>query len=161
MGAALLLKAASIAGAPPTMMASIKSRLVDAIDDDAASYQAVMTARKLPRDSDAERATRTAAIQRAFRDATEVPLTIMRLSAAALTEARSLAPRVHRSTVADVTVAIMLLRTGFEGARATVFANVGGLADAMHAATVMDECSRLSEEAAAGSEEAERLLRVG
>ena len=160
MGVALLMKAASLAGAPLDTLAGIEARLVDAIDDDAEAYQGVMTARKRPRDSEAERAVRTAAIQQALHHATDVPLTIMRLSAEALTEARSLAPRVHRSTVADATVAVMLLRAGFEGARATVDANLGALTDATHTANVKEECSRLSEEAASGLEEAERLLRV-
>lgn len=161
MGAALLMKAASIAGVSLDRLAGVEARLVDAIDDDAAAYQAVMAARKQPKDSEAERARRTAAIQQALRHATDVPLTIMRLSAEALTEARTLAPRVHRSTVADVTVAVMLLRAGFEGARATVVANLGTLTDAAHSAKVKDECIRLSEEAVSGSGEAERLLRVG
>ena len=160
MGAALLMKAASIAGVSSDTLAGVEARLVDAIDDDAAAYQAVMTARKQPRDNEAQRSARTAAIQLALRHATDVPLTIMRQSAEALTEARALAPRVHRSTIADVTVAVMLLRAGFEGARATVYANLGALTDAAHLTTVKDECSRLSEEAAAGSEEAERLLRL-
>jgi len=160
MGAALLMKAASIAGVSPERLAGVEAGLVDAIDDDAAAYQAVMAAIKQPRDREAERARRTAAIQQALRHATDVPLTIMQLSAKALTEARTLAPRVHRSTVADVTVAVMLLRAGFEGAHATVVANLGVLTDAAHTTTVKDECIRLSEEAVSGSNEAERLLRV-
>ena len=85
----------------------------------------------------------------------------MRLSADALTEAHALAPRVHRATAADATVAVFLLRAGFDGARATVDANLGGLADAEYVATAKNECSRLLEQAARWSEEAERLLRVG
>jgi formiminotetrahydrofolate cyclodeaminase len=161
MGVALLIKAASVAGIQQQTLAAVKAQLVDAIDDDATAYQDVMTALKQPRDGQADRALRAAAIQRALRHATDVPLTIMRLSADALTEACSLAPRIHRSTAADVTVAVMLLRTGFEGARATVGANLDGLKDADYQATVKAECSRLSETAVHGSEEAERLLRVG
>ena len=118
------------------------------------------TAQKQPRDSQAARTLRTTAIQLALRHATDVPLSIMRLSAEALTEAHSLAPRIHRSTIADVTVAVMLLRAGFEGAQMTVDANLSGLADAEHATTVRDECGRLSERAAWGLAEAERLLRL-
>ena len=161
MGTALLVKAASIAGVSPDTLAGVEARLVAAIDADASAYQAVMTARKQPRDTEAERAGRTAAIQQALRHATDVPLTILRLSAEALTEARTLAPRVHRSTVADVTVAVMLLRAGFEGARATVVANLGALTDAAHTTAVKGECIRLSEEAVSCLNEAERLLRVG
>jgi formiminotetrahydrofolate cyclodeaminase len=162
IGVALLMKVASVAGVPRHPLAGIQAQLVDAIDDDATAYQDVVTAYKRPRDSQADRALRTAAVQRALVHATDVPLTIMRLSAEALTEARSIAPKIHRSTAADATVALLLLRAGFEGARTTVDANLSGLADAEHAVTVRDECRRLSEKAAQGSGEAERLLlRVG
>jgi formiminotetrahydrofolate cyclodeaminase len=160
-GVALLVKAAAIAGVPQHTLAGIKAQLVDAIDDDAAAFRGVIAARKQPRESEAERTLRTGAIQQALRHATEVPLGIMRLSAEALSEAHALAPRVHRATAADAAVGVLLLRAGFEGARATVDANLGGLADAEYTASARNECSRLSEQAARGSEEAERLLRVG
>ena len=160
IGAALLMKAASIAGVPQDSLVGIEAQLVDAIDGDARAFGDVMAARKQPRDTQAERTLRTTAIQLALRHATDVPLSIMRLSAEALTEAHSLAPRIHRSTIADVTVAVILLRAGFEGARTTVVANLGGLADLQHAATVRDECGRLSEQAERGSGGAEQLLRV-
>jgi len=161
IGAALLMKAASVAAVPQHALAAIEAQLVDAIDDDAAAYQDVLAARKQPRDSQDERALRKAAMQRALRHATDVPLAIMRLSAEALAEALALAPRVHRSMFADVTVAVTLLRAGFEGARATVDANLNGLDDAEHAARVRDEGHLLSEKAEQGADEARRLLRVG
>jgi methenyltetrahydrofolate cyclohydrolase len=160
IGVALLRKAAAVAGVPQHALAGIEAQLVDAIDDDAVAYQHVMAARKQPRDSQAERTLRIAAVQRALRRATDVPLGIMRLSAEALTEAHLLTPRIHRSAVADVTVAVMLLRAGFDGAHATVDANLGGLVDAEHARTVKEECVRLCDQAARGSEEAGRLLRI-
>jgi glutamate formiminotransferase/formiminotetrahydrofolate cyclodeaminase len=160
MGVALLIKAAAVADVPQHTLAGIEAQLVHAIDDDASAFGDVIAAQKQPRGSQAERALRTTAIQSALRHATDVPLSIMRLSAEALTEARALAPRIHRSTIADVTVAVMLLRAAFEGARATVVANLSGLADAQQATTVRDECGRLSEQAERDSGEAERLLRV-
>jgi formiminotetrahydrofolate cyclodeaminase len=158
MGVALLMKAAAVAGVPQNTLVGVEAQLVDAIDGDARAYGEVIAAQKQPRDSQAERALRTSAIQLALRRATDVPLGIMRLSAEALSEAPSLAPRIHRSTIADVTVAVLLLRAAFDGARATVVANLSALADAQHAGTVRDECGRLSEQAARGSGEAERLL---
>jgi formiminotetrahydrofolate cyclodeaminase len=161
IGVALLMKAAAVAAVPQHTLAGIEAQLTDAIDDDAAAYRDVLAARKQPRDSPTERALRTAAIQGALRHAIDVPLTIMRLSVEALTEVRSLAPRIHRSTVADVAVAATLLRAGFDGARTTVDANLDGLEDANQAASVRNECRLLSERAAQDSSEAERLLRVG
>src|SRR5262245_33240311 len=103
------MKAAAIAGVPGHTLAGIKAQLVVAIDDDATAFRDVIAAQKQARESQAERALRTAAIQQALRRATDVPLGIMRLSAEALSEAHVLAPRIHRATAADATVAVLLL----------------------------------------------------
>jgi len=161
IGVALLTKAALVAGVPHHRLAGIEAQLANAIDEDAKAYGDVMMARRQPRDTEQERDRRTAAIQQALRHATDVPLTIMRLSAEALDEAHTLAPRIHRSTVADAFVAIMLLRAGFDGARTTVHANLGGLTNTEDAATFRDESSRVSERATSALEDVERLLRFG
>ena len=150
-----------VAGVPHHRLAGIEAQLANAIDEDAKAYGDVMMARRQPRDTEQERDRRTAAIQQALRHATDVPLTIMRLSAEALDEAHTLAPRIHRSTVADAFVAIMLLRAGFDGARTTVHANLGGLTNTEDAATFRDESSRVSERATSALEDVERLLRFG
>src|SRR5689334_23697064 len=101
MGVALLMKVASVAGITQHSLAGIEMKLAGAIDGDAQAYEEVTTARRLPRDSETERTLRTAAIQRAMRHATDVPLAIMRSSAEAVMEAGSIIPRIHRSTAAD------------------------------------------------------------
>jgi len=161
MAVALLTKAALVAGVPHDTLAGIDTQLAGAIDEDAMAYREVMTARRQPRDTEEERALRAAAMQRALRHATDVPLTIMRLSADALDEAHTLASRIHRATMADAFVAVVLLRASFDGARATVHANLGGLTNAEDATTIRDESTRLSERAMLASGEAERLLRLG
>jgi formiminotetrahydrofolate cyclodeaminase len=161
IGVALLMKAAAVAGVAEHTLAGLKTQLVDAIDGDARAYMDVIAARRQPKQSEAERAFRAAGIQLALRRATDVPLAIMRLSADALAEARSLATRFHRSTVADVSVAIRLLRASFEGARTTVDANLGTLTDVEYATAAGSQSARLSEQAMRDVEEAERLLRIG
>ena len=161
MAVALLTKAALVAGLPHHKLAGINTQLAGAIDEDAMAYREVIAARRQPRDTEEDRALRAAAIQQALRHATDVPLTIMRLSAEALDEAHTLASRIHRSTMADALVAVVLLRASFDGARATVHANLGGLRNAEDAATIREESTRLSDRATLGSGEAERLLRLG
>src|SRR5262249_15207958 len=65
-------------------LAPLAEQLTDAIDADAAAYDAVVAAYKLPKSSPDEQQARTTAIQRALRAATDVPLGVMRLSAKAL-----------------------------------------------------------------------------
>ena len=60
---------------------SLRQRLLDAMADDVRVFDAVMAAYGMPRDDDAQKAARSAAIQRALCDATDVPLDCARLSA--------------------------------------------------------------------------------
>src|SRR5437764_775115 len=77
---------ASLAAASQSL-ASIRRQLIDAIDADAAAYDQVVAAYRVPKGSD-EDGARKAAIQRGLREATEVPLGVMRQCANALQEAQ-------------------------------------------------------------------------
>ena len=65
-------------------LAAIRDELTTAIDTDTAAYDQVVNAYKLPKATSDEQEARKAAIQRALRTATDMPLSVMRLSAAAL-----------------------------------------------------------------------------
>jgi formiminotetrahydrofolate cyclodeaminase len=155
------MMAAAIAGIEHASLSRIEERLIDAIDDDAIAYRYVVNAQRQPHDTEAERGLRAAAIHLALRGATEVPLSIMRLSASALYEATEVAARARRSTIGDIRVAVTLLRAGLEGAALTIGANLGALQDDGYISAVNAECRSLTERAAAAVAEAERLLRVG
>lgn len=159
-GTALLRMAAAIAGVDQQSLARIEERLIEAVDADADAYRHVIAAQRQPRDTEGERGLRAAAIQRALREATEVPLSIMRLSASALYEATEIAAHARRSTVGDIGVAVALLRAAIEGARLTIDANLGALTDAGYTDTVREEFRRLAERAEQAAAETERLLRV-
>ena len=159
-GTALLRMAASIAGVDQQSLARIEERLLAAVDADAAAYRYVIAAQRQPQDTAGERGLRAAAIQLALREATEVPLSIMRLSASALYEATEIATRARRSTVGDIGVAVELLRAATAGARLTIDANLGALTDAAYVETVREEFRTLAERAGEAAAETERLLRV-
>jgi formiminotetrahydrofolate cyclodeaminase len=159
-GTALLRMAAAIAGVDQQSLGRIEERLIDAIDADALAYRYVISAQRQPKDTEAERGLRTAAIQLALRGATEVPLSIMRLCSSALYEATEIAARARRSTVGDIAVAMALLRAAAEGARLTIDANLGAINDPAYVTTVREEFQTMSERAKMAAIEAERLLRV-
>ena len=52
----------------------LREQLLTAVEEDSDSYDEVSKAYKLPRDTDEQKAQRTAEIQKALRHATEVPL---------------------------------------------------------------------------------------
>jgi formiminotetrahydrofolate cyclodeaminase len=140
-------------------LAAIRATLTDAIDADTAAYDRVVAAYKMPKASAAEQSARKAAIQQALRAATDVPLGVVRLSAAALAESVAVAAHGHRAAASDVGVAVGLLQAGARGARLNVEINVGGVSDAEYAAAVTAETARVSEAAARAASEAEALLR--
>lgn len=142
-------------GAAAAKLADVQRELADAIDLDAAAYDQVVAAFKLPKGDDATIAERKARIERAIVGATEVPLGVMRLSAAALEQLRVIAAHGHRAAASDVGVAAALLGAGFRGARLNVEINLGSVKDAAYVDAVKREVVRLVDETAQSGESAE------
>jgi len=149
--AALSAAAASLDG--------IRARLTAAIDADADAYDGVVAAYKRPKATADEQAARKSAIQQALRAATDVPLEVMRLAAAAIEQAKTIAGNGHRAAASDVGVAAALLHAGLRGAALNIDINAGSVTDQAYVAAVREESARLSEGAARAAGEAEALLR--
>ena len=139
-------------------LADIREGLTGAIDADTAAYDRVVAAFKLPKASTNDQSARTAAIQQALRGATEVPLGVMRLSAAALDLSVAVAAHGHRAAASDVGVAVALLRAGTRGARLNVEVNLGSISDMEYTAAVAAEAARVSDGASRAADEADALL---
>jgi methenyltetrahydrofolate cyclohydrolase len=142
MGASLLIMVASLAksrnntdeerealGRARTAIADSRATLIALADKDAAAFDDVMAAFKLPKATDEDKAARSAAIQRGYRGATEVPLETLRIVTSALAQAETVAALGNRSATSDVGVAVGLLEAGAAGATANVEINLGGLKD--------------------------------
>ena len=121
----------------------ITARLTELADADAASFDAVMAAYKLPKASEEEKAARSKSIQAALRGATEVPLQTLRACAAALEPARVVLQHGNASAESDTGVAIGLLKAAAAGAAANVRINLGGLKDAQFTSATETETARL------------------
>ncbi len=172
MGASLLLMVAALPktrlgleadraalAVAASALTGLQQQLIEAIDADTAAYDAVVAAYKLPKGSDVEQAARKAAIQRALRGATDVPLGVMRLSALALKEALAVARHGHRAAASDVGVAAALLSAGVRGAHLNVTINLGSLNDGEFVGAAKAESERLAKDAAQAADAAERSLR--
>ena len=122
-----------------TALTGLRQKLMEAIDADTAAYDQVVAAYKLPKSSPEEQQVRKAAIQRALRAATDVPLGVMRLSADALEKSVIVAEHGHRAASSDVGVAIALLKAGAAGARLNVEINLDGITDAAYREAVTRE----------------------
>jgi glutamate formiminotransferase/formiminotetrahydrofolate cyclodeaminase len=108
----------------------LRGSLLAAAEEDAAAYLGVVAARRLPRDSEEERAARKAAIGEASVAATEVPLRVARLAAEVLDLAASIASIGNRNAVSDAGAASLLAAAAARGAALNVRINLPSLPDA-------------------------------
>jgi formiminotetrahydrofolate cyclodeaminase len=98
--------------------------LLDLAEEDAAAYAAVVAARRLPRDTEAQRGVRAAELRRAMAAATEVPLRTAQVAAEVLDMARRIAPIGNPNAVSDAGVAAELAAAAVRGALLNVRINL-------------------------------------
>jgi formiminotetrahydrofolate cyclodeaminase len=112
----------------------IAAELTEAIDRDAASYEAVLSAFKLPHSSAEETQQRERAIQSATRHAAEVPLEVAERSVALFERLGQLTAIAAASMKSDLEVARYMAAAGAHGALANVEINLEGITDMGYAA---------------------------
>jgi formiminotetrahydrofolate cyclodeaminase len=132
----------------------IRDTLVALIDDDSDAYKAVMKAMKLPKDSPDEKAARTAALQSALKDATDVPLDVMRAGQQALAGGVIVARNVYRVAASDVAMGIELLGASVRGAALSIEGNLSGIKDSAYTARVAAELEQLAADSARDADQA-------
>jgi formiminotetrahydrofolate cyclodeaminase len=121
-----------------------RADLLRLAEEDAAAYDAVVKARRLPRDSDAERAARGAAVRAAMLVAAEVPLRTAQAAAEVLELAERIAPIGNPNTASDAGVAAQLASAAVRGALLNVRINLPYLpADAPLSVAAPAEMARL------------------
>lgn len=129
-----------------------RQRLLHLAEEDAAAYETVVRARRLPRATDEERATRTAAVRAAMLAAATAPLETARTAVEVVELAERMVPLGNPVAVSDAGVAAQLARASVRGAVLNVQINLPYLApDEPLRTTAPAELERL-EEAAAGHE---------
>lgn len=113
----------------------LRLRLTQLVSDDAAAFDQVQAAHRLPKDSALEVATRNQAIQEAFKAASRTPLDTVAacLDALRLAEQAVAAGNVNAAT--DGAVGALLAYAGLQGAVLNVRVNLTSIADAEFIAT--------------------------
>lgn len=119
--------------------------LSEAIDRDAASYDAVLAAFKLPQGNSDEVRQRETAIQTATKGAAEVPLQVAESSVAIFERLGQLGAIAAASMKSDLEVARLMAVAGTRGALANVEINLEGLTDSAYVASVREKVSSLRE----------------
>jgi glutamate formiminotransferase / formiminotetrahydrofolate cyclodeaminase len=122
---------------------NLGEELAQAIDRDAASYDAVMAAFKLPQGNAEEASHREDAIQKATKGAAEVPLEVAEKAASLHNRMVQLEATAAASMKSDVRVARLMAVAGAKGALANVEINLDGLKDAGYAALMRSRVDEL------------------
>jgi len=131
---------------------ALREKLAEAIDADAEAFDVVMRAYGLPKQTEAEIATRDAAIQDALGSAIAAPLDCARLCREAIDLAVEASAKGNTSVISDGGVAVLAAHAGLRSSALNVLVNVKLLTDRSRAAPILAELDRLTDGAAALTE---------
>ncbi len=112
-----------------TELDDLRRDLSSAIEEDAESYERVVTARRLPRETEAERLQRTIAIDQAIKGATAVPLRTAESTLAVLELLDELVEIGKPEALPDVAVGAQMAMAAIRGASYIILANLEVLGD--------------------------------
>ncbi len=107
----------------------LRGQLEAYVELDAAAFGDVSSAYRLPRSTDAERASRLQAIQQALTGAAEVPLGTARVCRRVLDVCQTAAPLLNPAVISDVMVGGTLAYGALESAAINVEVNLAGMTD--------------------------------
>jgi formiminotetrahydrofolate cyclodeaminase len=109
---------------------SLRHRLLDLAEADSEAFDQVMAAYRLPKETDDEHAAHKAVIQRALKQATQVPLETAIACAAVLELIDQVLPKVNPNALSDGGAAALLAEAGMRGAQLNVTINLADIRDA-------------------------------
>ena len=132
-------------------MHAAAAELTAAIDRDAESYNAVLAAFKLPKETPEDARHREEAIQRATHGAAEVPMAVARKAADIFERLGQLESISNASMLSDLRVARLMAAAGARGALANVAINLDSITDASFVATMRKQANEIESRLSASS----------
>jgi formiminotetrahydrofolate cyclodeaminase len=106
---------------------TLRIELAQMVDEDAAAFERVMTALRMAKDTDGQKADRKKALEQALVDAATVPLAVMEMCLGAAKLAKPVALKGNTNAVSDAGVAALVARAGVHSAKLNVLINLGGI----------------------------------
>jgi glutamate formiminotransferase/formiminotetrahydrofolate cyclodeaminase len=126
----------------------LKEQLLHLVDDDTRAYNRVIIAMGMPKDSEAERREREAALQVAFLGALEVPWQVMKTAHAAFELLRAMAEQGNPASASDAGVGTLCARAAVRSAWLNVRTNAKSILQQRAIAGIMEEGAKLEADAA-------------
>jgi len=120
----------------------LRAKLAKAIDLDAEAYNEVIRAFKMPKDTEAQKAARSAKIQEAYKTAANVPLETVEMCRKVVDGLLLVAMKCNKNARSDAAVGLQCAYTGMLGAKMNVEVNLASINDSgyvMQARTRVEE----------------------
>jgi formiminotetrahydrofolate cyclodeaminase len=117
--------------------------LMASIDLDSKAYEGVIAAYRMPKETDAQKKTRSKAIQKALKKATDIPFDVANKSLIVLELAVEMSEKGYESAISDIGVAALLADTAVKGAIYNVKINTGSLNDQELATKINEDVAEL------------------
>ena len=104
---------------------ALKDRFVDVMDRDTEAFNVVSAAFGMPKETDEEKAARSAAIQKGLEGCTATPFEMMEIAVETLELTDSILGKSNDSAASDLGVSALSLRAAIQGAWLNVLINIG------------------------------------
>ena len=108
---------------------ALRSRLEALVGEDAAAYEQVRAAYRLPKDTSEQQTARAAAVQRAMQGASRTPLATMEACLSVMRLAEQVVTQGNPNAATDGAVGALLAHAGLQGAALNVQINLGNIDD--------------------------------
>jgi len=138
---------------------NLKDAFLHDVDRDTDAFNRVMAAARLPKKTDEDKAAREEAMQSANRDATLVPLDVLKRAWEAAQAARRIVEKGNRNSVSDGGVAALTARAAAEGAYLNVLINLPGITDEVFKAKTLKKAEEVRKQVVEHTEETVRLAK--
>jgi methenyltetrahydrofolate cyclohydrolase len=139
---------------------ALRHRLTGMIEDDVKAFDAVMGAYGLPKETDAEKMSRSAAIQEALKLATDVPLRCCQAAREVIDLAAVASARGNLGVISDAGVAVLAAYAALRSAALNVYTNAKLISDKAFADAKLKELEMLLSGAEGVTEEAYELVKA-
>jgi formiminotetrahydrofolate cyclodeaminase len=137
----------------------LRHKLTGMIEDDVKAFDAVMGAYGLPKETDAEKTSRSAAIQDALKLATDVPLRCCQAAREVIDLAAVASAKGNLGVISDAGVAVLAAYAALRSAALNVYTNVKLISDKAFADAKLKELEMLLSGAEGVTEEAYELVK--
>ena len=138
----------------------LSARLRELIAEDAASFECVLGAYRLPKENDEQRVERTETIQRALKNAVEVPLQTAELSLEVLMLLREIAEIGNSNALSDVAVGAQLAQTAVRGASYNIAVNLDSISNPEFVSTTRRKMDELIDKSRTMTDQVEARIQV-